>query len=378
MELSKEVYGLVVRHVRTRSDLLSLSMVSKNFQREAEKALYNTLHLRGRTRSTTICTTLSSAPRVAAYVEALSLFIDGGQEDNGSEDAEEDEEVGESDYSDEFWDVVASALRRTTKLRFLSVYLERVPEVSQARILDGCSFQLHTFHCEFAWDTHLETFLRSQTVLIDLYLADYRELHSSADTEPQPTAILPSLPALECLECTFSEAAMLLIPGRPVVRVKTCFSRNKTEKHAELQDLLANLKQSRKSLRALDLADESYDSGFTLEMLALMIATFAHGGTLRYLGTLVFPVDGKERITFYTRLMRLPRLRCVELELTEWEPPPMTPAALRALTYELRIYCPSIDRVIYVYDFDRVVMKVEDNVCVLDSEAVADNLWREV
>lgn len=76
--------------------------------------------------------------------------------------------------------------------------------------------------------------------------------------------------------------------------------------------------------------------------------------------------------------MRLPRLQCVELEVSEWEPPPMAPAALRALTYELRIYCPSITQVIFVYDFDRTVMKLVDNVCILDNDAAADTFWREI
>ena len=76
--------------------------------------------------------------------------------------------------------------------------------------------------------------------------------------------------------------------------------------------------------------------------------------------------------------MRLPRLECVELEVSEWEPAPMTSAALRALTYELRIYCPSIKRVIYVYDFDRVVMTLVDNALVVDQDAAVDLLWREV
>jgi hypothetical protein len=83
-------------------------------------------------------------------------------------------------------------------------------------------------------------------------------------------------------------------------------------------------------------------------------------------------------VDFYTRLLRLPHLRCIELEVTEWEPPPMTPAALRALTYELRIYCPLVNRVIYVYNFDRVVVKVVDGQCTLDDEASAEGLWRDV
>ena len=81
---------------------------------------------------------------------------------------------------------------------------------------------------------------------------------------------------------------------------------------------------------------------------------------------------------FYGRLMRFPKLRCVELEVSEWEPPPMTPAALRALTYELRIYCPSISRVVFVYEFDRALMEVEpDGACALDPDAITDTLWRE-
>ena len=63
-----------------------------------------------------------------------------------------------------------------------------------------------------------------------------------------------------------------------------------------------------------------------------------------------------KRLQFYGRLMKFPKLLCVELEVSGWEPPPMTPAALRALTYELRIYCPSITQVGFVYDFDRAMM----------------------
>lgn len=76
--------------------------------------------------------------------------------------------------------------------------------------------------------------------------------------------------------------------------------------------------------------------------------------------------------------MRLPRLQCVELEVSDWEPAPMTPAALRALTYELRLYCPTITRVIFVYDLDRVVMRMADYRCVLEHEANPELLWREI
>lgn len=398
MEFSQEVYHRIVRHVGTRTDLLSLCSVSKRFQKESERALYNTLHLRGYTRSASLCRLLSSTPRLSALVEALSLFItEDGQEDDDEDDSSEGSAPSvSSSFLDEYWDTVAAALQHTTKLRFLSVYFEHVNDTAHARVLDGCSFQLHTFHCDFEWDTHLAIFLGTQDLLADLYLADYRsegELHhSSGSSAPSP----PPLPKLSFLECTFSEAAIALVPGRPVVRVKTCFSRTKIEeKRTELRELLASLKLSRKPLRALDLASEAYQPEFTLDTLSVMVMMFP-ASSLRYLGTLVFPVDSKQvrkpavsylarlkmqllqRLEFYARLMRLPRLQCVELEVSEWDPPPMTPAALRALTYELRIYCPSITRIIFVYDFDRVVMNFVDNVCVLDNDSATDTLWREI
>lgn len=76
--------------------------------------------------------------------------------------------------------------------------------------------------------------------------------------------------------------------------------------------------------------------------------------------------------------MRLAKLRCIELEVSEWDPAPIHPAALRALTYELHLYCPTLTRVVFVYDFDRHVTKVVDNVCMLDEDTATDTLWQDV
>ena len=76
--------------------------------------------------------------------------------------------------------------------------------------------------------------------------------------------------------------------------------------------------------------------------------------------------------------MRLHRLQCIEVEVSDWEPAPTSAAALRALTLELRIYCPSITRVVFVHDFDRTVMKMEDSMCVVDADTNTDTLWRDI
>ena len=164
-------------------------------------------------------------------------------------------------------------------------------------MLRDTTFQLRTFHCDFEWDAPLAAFLRTQTDLVDLCLADYRR------DAGEGTA--GAAPRLATLECTFSEAAADLVPGRPVARVKTCFSRSDAgEKRAELAGLLAHLRRSRAPLRALDLGDEAYDEDFTLLLLSSMGAPFSRFADLRYLGTLVLPVDG-------TKVRRILLLRCV-------------------------------------------------------------------
>ncbi|KAG6822558.1 hypothetical protein H0H93_005313, partial [Arthromyces matolae] len=62
------------------------------------------------------------------------------------------------------------------------------------------------------------------------------------------------------------------------------------------------------------------------------------------------------RLNFYALLMQLPRLRCIEVEVSEWVPAPTSPAALRALASELRLYNPNVTRVVFVKDFERTVV----------------------
>lgn len=75
--------------------------------------------------------------------------------------------------------------------------------------------------------------------------------------------------------------------------------------------------------------------------------------------------------------MRLRKLHTVELEVSDWEPPPF-PQALRALANELRLYCPTVKCFVFVQDFERTIVRVINGICTVDHGAVADNLWREV
>lgn len=57
--------------------------------------------------------------------------------------------------------------------------------------------------------------------------------------------------------------------------------------------------------------------------------------------------------------------------------------ALRAITNELRLYCRTVNKVVFVYDFDRVVITASNDGTggrILEEEhgGAADVIWREV
>ncbi|CDO72274.1 hypothetical protein BN946_scf184970.g126 [Trametes cinnabarina] len=354
MAFPPDACSLIVKYVAdSKPTLVSLCTVSRQFQAASERALYNTLQLKGYNLTVTVCNLLARTSRLSGLVVALSVYED-----------EDDSDDGSGSYSglepaSMYWEALAGALKSTTRLRFLSFYFTSgQPET--AWIFDDCTFQLRTFHCDFVWDRHLQSFLATQSRLSDLYLPDYESLAITPSTSSSSF-----LPKLSVLECTFSEAAVALVPDRPVCRVKTCFTHSRLEdKRTELDILAASLRQSKKRLRTLDIADSSYDAGFSLELLR-RVTDVSLSSELRYIGTLVLPVVGQQ-------------LRCIEVDVSEWDPSPTHPAALRALTLELRLYCPTVTSAVFVYDFERHVVKMEGHLAVYDEDASADNIWREV
>lgn len=190
--------------------------------------------------------------------------------------------------------------------------------------------------------------------------SSHRPVYNTGDTTPTPgreplTFFPPSrsrlslrlspsaLPRLTTLECTFSEAAVAIVPSRPVSRLKTCFSRTDlVGKREEMKILIEALGRASATVttrsatsitthrlggtgrsgkeirvvggwRALDIADAEYQEGFAMELLKAVVNVSlvdprsrpgANGSlsmktTLRYLGTLVLPVGGKEVSIFF-------------------------------------------------------------------------------
>ncbi|KAG6846451.1 hypothetical protein H0H93_013890 [Arthromyces matolae] len=161
---------------------------------------------------------------------------------------------------------------------------------------------------------------------------------------------------------------MAIVPGRPISHLKTCFSRSEiTEKREEMALLFSKIKSSTRPLRSLDIADSKYSETFSMELLDCIVHHTATSSELRYIGTLVLPIMGKE----------LPRLRCIEVEVSEWVPAPTSPSALRALASELRLYNPNVTRVVFVKDFERTVVTAFNGVCRVEPDVNTESLWRE-
>ncbi|KAF8895805.1 hypothetical protein CPB85DRAFT_1229786 [Mucidula mucida] len=376
MELSLEAYRDIVKYVGSRSDLATLCRVSKAFRNVAERALYNTVYMYDVVITMLLCTTLSTQPRVAEYVDAFTIHISepSDSDENG------DEEQSDEDLPEGFLDTLSSALRNLLRLRYLNLCIGPGIPAPSAWILQGCTFQLRTFHCEFDWDSHLVSFLNSQRDLYDLYILDYNDSNTVTPTTDVPTPISSGLVPEACrrlsiLECTFTEAAAALVPGRPVKRLKTCFSRSDIgEKRQELSRLVSGITQSTGRLRSLDIADSVYEASFTLEILTDLSRAVSR---LRYLGSFALPVPGDERLRLYGLLMKFPRLQCIELEVSAWVPLPETFPAFRALSAELRIYCPHIVKVVFVHNFERTLIVYSNAVYRTDEDVSAELLWRD-
>lgn len=329
MELSREIYQLITQNVSSKTDLCSLARVSRQFRRASERALYNTLYMRDPNATIKLCSTLVSASRLAALVDALTVFA--GIDENSASDSEEGEdEEGESwaeeiSLPENYWESLAHALRCVVQLRFFNLHIGGVAD--KAWILRDTTFRLLSFHCDLAWDVDLVVFLNRQDRLHDLYLADYtissrppgliaseEPLDGEAESvhQPQSDALLPAssslmpdaeaLPALSTLECSFIDAIATFANRRPLTRVKTCFSREDTAgKTGELERLCEGLLMTSTRVRSLDLADAAYTEEFSLSVLGALVPRLPE---LRYLGTLVLPVGLEVR--YLTTLHAVP------------------------------------------------------------------------
>ena len=296
---------MIVRYAKSRKDICVLARVCKGFQVVAERSLYNTLCLSGTGATMSVCNILASQPRVAVYVETLTITVRDNETDREGELSHH--------LTQEYWGSVKAGLRSTHRLLRLTIQIDFIGHSHHAWVLDGCRFKLRLFHCDLAWDNHLVGFLNDQDELEDLYILDFpypADAEPLTPTEPQrplspppppvrrvvsPVPRAGSLPKLSILECPTTDAVLALVPGRPITRVKTCFATSDVErKRRELTTLFVNLRASTRPLLSLDLGDSSYNADCSLNFLRHCVSANRTMDNVRYLGTLALPVDGRE------------------------------------------------------------------------------------
>jgi hypothetical protein len=366
--LPASVIRELAAHLPTPADRRALSLVARAFRAPAQIALFEALVLRAPAHTIGACALLMSNARIAGYVDALALFVGDDEDDDdepmstgvarlsplseGDEDNEDDASSCSSMSEDDagfiapceppplpngFWHAIgvvrlsapsrrpfltlAQGLRALTRLRFLTIYLGRVPSTAHAYILRDTTFSLRSFHCDLAWDADLAAFLETQARLADLYIGDFGAPRTLSAT---------ALPALAVLECTFTEAAAALVPDRPVTHLKTCLSApGRADKDAEVRVLASALAKAARPLRSLDIADSTYEP---LCGPGALRALRDGGGSalagLRYVGTLALPVGGDHvRPTF--SCLCVSQRRSSHIASATIRPPSRAPASPR-------------------------------------------------
>ncbi|KAH8994132.1 hypothetical protein EDB86DRAFT_2926999 [Lactarius hatsudake] len=376
MELPQEMYSPIARHIERRADLCTLCLVSKRFRTATERELYRSLDVSEPSATIMLCNLLSEKPRLSQLVVAFTISLNEEHDEPHNNSRAHDLFFPPSNY----WTSVSRALQRTMHLRSLRIYLSRGIPLKYAWILGNCSFRLHTFHCDFSWDAHLVSFLSTQHLLTELHISDFNEdIPENLSINASSLRQARTIPNLSVLDCTFTEAVGTFVPGRPVTHVKTCFSSSSLEaKRVELALLLANLRLSTQPLHSLILADESYTTAFSLELLSSLVKAFGPIPRLRFVGPLVLPVDGHERLKFYGHLAHLRELRIAELDVSQWEPPLASFLALRALARELHLYAPSVSTLLFVRDLEPTVLRAVGGIWSAGGDIMADTVWRTV
>ncbi|KAH9172648.1 hypothetical protein EDB89DRAFT_2114126 [Lactarius sanguifluus] len=340
MELPQEMYSPIARHIERRADLCTLCLVSKRFRTASERELYRP------SATIMLCNLLSEKPRLSQLVVAFTISLNEEESYNNSQ--AHDLFFPPSDY----WTSVSRALQRTMRLRSLRIHLSRGIPLRYAWILGNCSFRLYTFHCDFCWDAHLVSFLSTQYLLTELHISDFNE----------------DIPENLYHQRQFSKTSTH--PPKPLWA--TCFSSSSLEaKRVELALLLANLRLSTQPLYSLILADESYTTAFSLEILSSLVKAFGPIPRLRFVGPLVLPVDGGERLKLYGQLAHLRELRIAELDVSQWEPPLASFVALRALARELHLYAPSVS-------YPLVFLRAVGGIWSARGDIMADTVWKTV
>lgn len=66
------------------------------------------------------------------------------------------------------------------------------------------------------------------------------------------------------------------------------------------------------------------------------------------------------------------------MDVSEWEPPPVSFLAPRALARELHMYIPSISTLVFVRDLEPTVLRAVGGIWTPRDDIIAETVWKTV
>jgi hypothetical protein len=204
--LPTELYRPIIEGL-DQNHLLTLVLVSRLFQLEAERLLFRKVAITSRRNIVIDCKHLLGIPRVLPYIQYLTID-DAYQRIKGLR------------LTLSFYTLLANLLESTTNLTSLNF---RTPNTFSSRlenscrwILSKCRFQLYSLECSFTLDTVFALFLLKQPAIIHLKWTPFRPSLTSL-----PDDALPNLAALDVSSSpTAPPLAHEFIPNRPVTHIR--------------------------------------------------------------------------------------------------------------------------------------------------------------
>lgn len=347
--LPAEVCSQIVRYT-TSKDLLTLCRTSRELQRAAESKLYENIVLHDANIAYQVCHALLAHDGCrGAYVKRFCFF--------------QDTRRGPArPLLPRFWEAVQRALVAMVNLEYLFVY---DPVIVNSWILDSPDivFQLREANLGLPWNAHMVAFLETQNRLRSLHTEDSLEdgpLGSISANKLRTLQLFngPLLVLVELLACPFTHVQITLdeetMPVMPTV----------------ISDLAKN-KKGLRSLSILFIPDQVLLE--TLQLISMSVFT----STLRYLGTISYPVQKRHEI--YRCLIRMPCLETIDLDVSFWDPQPVD-VYQRMLAAELRTYCPSLQCVGFWVGQHHIIWFCQDEEWLSGQltgrSPLNENLWR--
>jgi hypothetical protein len=184
-EIPVDVLRLILDHIDTKADLAIVCLLNKICCYYSQDILYRDIRIESDSQIR-VCQTLAKSTHLSRRVRSFSITI--GLMGN--------------------FEFMAKSLQNMTSLRNLTLFIGGTP----TSILDGCSFKLDWFSCDFSLDKSLRDFLNGQPSLTRLAFLTHNFETSEESFE---ATCLPNLTRFTA-ECSWLPQ---LIRGRPVSEV---------------------------------------------------------------------------------------------------------------------------------------------------------------